>query len=62
MWWIWFSIGVIVGYIMTALMVVASREDRRNERRDERILPGVPEGAQSMGETDAHLPGLQDER
>lgn len=62
MGWIWFSIGVIVGYIMTALMVVASREDRRNERRDERILPAVPEGASSVGETDAHLPGLQDER
>ena len=62
MGWIWFSIGVIVGYIMTALMVVASREDRRNERRDERILPGVPEGAQGMGEADAHLPSLQDER
>ena len=62
MGWIWFSIGVIVGYIMTALMVVASREDRRNERRDESILPAVPEGAQGMGKTDAHLPGLQDER
>lgn len=62
MGWIWFSIGVIVGYIMTALMVVASREDRRNERRDERILPAVPEGASSVGEADAHLPSLQDER
>lgn len=62
MWWIWLSVGIIIGYLMSALMVVASREDRRNERRDERILPAVPEGAQGMGETDAHLPGLQDER
>ena len=62
MGWIWFSIGVIVGYIMTALMVVASREDRRNERRDERVFSDVPTGASSVGETDAHLPGLQDER
>ena len=62
MGWIWFSIGVIVGYIMTALMVVASREDRMNERRDERVFSDVPTGASSVGETDAHLPGLQDER
>jgi hypothetical protein len=60
--WIWFSIGVIVGYIMTALMVVASREDRMNERRDERILPAVPEGTSGMGEGEQNLPGLQDER
>ena len=62
MWWVWLSVGIIIGYLMSALMVVASREDRRNERRDERILPAVPEGASSVGETDAHLPGLQDER
>lgn len=62
MGWVWFSIGVIVGYIMAALMIAASREDRRNERRDERILPAVSEGASSVGETDAHLSGLQDER
>ena len=62
MWWVWFSIGVIVGYIMAALMIAASREDRRNERRDERILPAVPEGTSGMGEGEQNMSGLQDER
>ena len=62
MWWVWLSVGIIIGYMMSALMVVASREDRRNERRDERVLSDVPKGDESLGETDAHLSGLQDER
>ena len=62
MWWVWLSVGIITGYLMSALMVVASREDRRNERRDERVFSDVSTGASAVGETDAHLPGLQDER
>ena len=62
MWWVWLSVGIIIGYMMSALMVVASREDRRNERRDERVLSGVPKGTSGMGESEQNMSGVQDDR
>lgn len=69
MGWMWFSIGVIVGYIMAALMTAASREDRMNEAREARAYreaekgtERVSEQAVARGEGTAYLSDLPEER
>ena len=66
MGWVWFALGIVIGYIMAALMTVASWEDRMNEsrayREAEKRAEGVPEPAMARSEGATYLPDLPEER
>ena len=66
MGWVWFALGIVVGYIMAALMTAASWEDRWNEtrayREAEERAKRVSEPAVERGEGAAYLPDLPEER